>query len=493
MKKINNKGLTLIELIVSFAIVSVAIIYFYQTISTVSKLYATSRDDTNEYANSTYVLRLVDAYCNQSSNKFICGDDINKAKKFCKKLNNECNITDGGSVDLNNYSYTKLLIELNDKKYNYLARKTPIMTYVITYNYNGKAKVVTYTSDNNNKYYKPTNNVSYEVVKTNNSANEKGTIYKVSLEKWIDQYGNTYNFNDNIIFDINDFDENNYKKSITLRSTVSKTSIFEYDGSYEVIDDNDNNWRIKFKTSGMLKLKDNIEIDAFAVGGGGGGGTGYLSYMTGGGGGGGGYTSTINNVTLSNGVNYDIVIGNGGNSGQDGEKSYIKNGSNYIINVAGGKAGMMINLTTYGVGGAGGSGGGAGGYSSDYKGGKGGQFGNAGEKRKNDNDTPGAGSGKTTCEFGLGTTSGCNSGVTNYASGGSGGAGRSFAGTYGPEIASIGSGAGAGGSNGNPGKDATANTGSGGGGGSYTINPSSANNGGSGGSGIIIIRNKRSN
>ena len=39
MKKLNNKGLTLVELIVSFALVSVAMLYFYQTVSTVSKLY----------------------------------------------------------------------------------------------------------------------------------------------------------------------------------------------------------------------------------------------------------------------------------------------------------------------------------------------------------------------------------------------------------------------------------------------------------------------
>ena len=32
MRKINNKGVSLIELIVSFAIVGVAIIYFFQTL-----------------------------------------------------------------------------------------------------------------------------------------------------------------------------------------------------------------------------------------------------------------------------------------------------------------------------------------------------------------------------------------------------------------------------------------------------------------------------
>ena len=60
MKKLNNKGITLIELIVSFAIVSVAILYFYQTIHTVTKLYSVSRKETNKYVEVNYVYRFLD-------------------------------------------------------------------------------------------------------------------------------------------------------------------------------------------------------------------------------------------------------------------------------------------------------------------------------------------------------------------------------------------------------------------------------------------------
>ena len=49
MKKINNKGVTLVELIVSFALVGVAIIYFFQTLYTVKKVYADARLETNYY------------------------------------------------------------------------------------------------------------------------------------------------------------------------------------------------------------------------------------------------------------------------------------------------------------------------------------------------------------------------------------------------------------------------------------------------------------
>ncbi len=61
MKKINNKGITLIELIVSFAIVGVAIIYFFQTLYTVKKVYNTARNETNNYVAVNYAFRIFDA------------------------------------------------------------------------------------------------------------------------------------------------------------------------------------------------------------------------------------------------------------------------------------------------------------------------------------------------------------------------------------------------------------------------------------------------
>lgn len=67
MKKVNNKGVTLIELVVSFAIVAVAIIYFYQTLYTVRRLFTTSQKETQTYVDKTYALRLAEAYCNSTS------------------------------------------------------------------------------------------------------------------------------------------------------------------------------------------------------------------------------------------------------------------------------------------------------------------------------------------------------------------------------------------------------------------------------------------
>ncbi len=68
MKKLNNKGVTLIELIVSFMLVSVAIIYFFQTLYTVKDVYSTARRETNEFVIKDYALRIVDAYYEKVEN-----------------------------------------------------------------------------------------------------------------------------------------------------------------------------------------------------------------------------------------------------------------------------------------------------------------------------------------------------------------------------------------------------------------------------------------
>ncbi|MBQ9014082.1 MAG: hypothetical protein IJ094_11140 [Bacilli bacterium] len=62
--KINKKGITLVELIVSFTLVSVAVIYFYQTLYTVKKIYVDARDNTNSFVEKSYKFKL--AYNNEA-------------------------------------------------------------------------------------------------------------------------------------------------------------------------------------------------------------------------------------------------------------------------------------------------------------------------------------------------------------------------------------------------------------------------------------------
>lgn len=71
MKKLNNKGVTLVELIVSFAIVGVAIIYFFQTLYTVKVIYSDARKETQKFVDKDYALRIADAYIEEKGNTSI--------------------------------------------------------------------------------------------------------------------------------------------------------------------------------------------------------------------------------------------------------------------------------------------------------------------------------------------------------------------------------------------------------------------------------------
>lgn len=83
MKKINKKGMTLIELVVSFAIIGVAIIYFFQTLYTVKKIYTSARDETNNYINVAYDFKIL----NQD---FSLKEKEYKTTDYCKEYNLSC-------------------------------------------------------------------------------------------------------------------------------------------------------------------------------------------------------------------------------------------------------------------------------------------------------------------------------------------------------------------------------------------------------------------
>ena len=74
MKKLNRKGVTLVELIVSFAIVGVAIIYFFQTLTTVNKLYYKAREETNKFVDKDYALRIANAWADAKTSEDILGE-----------------------------------------------------------------------------------------------------------------------------------------------------------------------------------------------------------------------------------------------------------------------------------------------------------------------------------------------------------------------------------------------------------------------------------
>ena len=214
------------------------------------------------------------------------------------------------------------------------------------------------------------------------------------------------------------------------------------DGTYQVRDDGDGNWRIKFLSSGTFTPLRDMVIDVFLVGAGG-GGCRSVFY---GNGGGGGYTKTVKSIVLTANTAYSIVIGAGGSAYVDKDNPGTSGGdtSAFSETAAGGAPATASN------GGAGGSGGGS--YDSNssvgYDGGSDGS--------KGGGKNGGSGQGTTTREFG-------EANGDLYAGGGGG--------HYSGSLGVGGSGGG-----GNAKESGVANTGGG------------AGSGGEGGSGIVIIR-----
>ena len=250
-----------------------------------------------------------------------------------------------------------------------------------------------------------------------------------------------------------------YSVSIPL-NTIPE---FTYTGDYEIVNDSDepitvsqDNWKIRFLTSGTLTFT-NLNgadggIDVFLVGGGGSGAGGGSNSDAGGyvqgAGAGGGYTKTTKNVAVEVDTEYPITIGSGG----IGHAAYRTNGKSGGTTSAFGQSalgGSGGNANCHG--GNGGSGGGAAGFGSNDSGAAGGMDGSNGGSV--DSKPGGKGQGTTTREFG-------EENGKLYASGGNG--------YESPPTA----------------RDA--NSGNGGHGNGYGENKD-----GAGGSGIAIIRNAR--
>lgn len=236
---------------------------------------------------------------------------------------------------------------------------------------------------------------------------------------------------------------------------------------YLVVDDGNENWRIKFLTSGTFTPLVNMEIDTFLVGG---GGSGLASNCGSSAGGGGGNTLTESGMALVKNRSYQITIGSGGASAAAG--SYSSNpGSDTIafgFTAAHGTGGFISQPSS--CGGAGGSNGGGSSHPDAASNGQTVDNGSA--------CSASLGQNATTCEFGQGTLAdGCNEGVTMY-SGGGGGAYSGLGGSGGGANVNV---------------SAAANTGGGGGGGTWNGSSCGTNihASGAGGSGIVIIRNTR--
>lgn len=129
MKKLNNKGMTLVELIVSFAIVTVAVVYFSQSLITTSKLFKNTKEETDAYVEEVYTYRLLEEMFKEYSQNNQLG--IEQAGWFLGFMNFNvyCNIDINGKtgqevrykvhkidnliIDFNKLSLTKSCDELD--------------------------------------------------------------------------------------------------------------------------------------------------------------------------------------------------------------------------------------------------------------------------------------------------------------------------------------------------------------------------------------------
>lgn len=277
---------------------------------------------------------------------------------------------------------------------------------------------------------------------------------------------------------------NNYK--CNYNGTDSTNGLyFTYTGYCKLINDVGNSWKLTFTSNGELKLYQDIDIDAFLVGGGG-GGAGNNS----GAGGHGGESVTNLDITLTKDNTYNVVIGEGGTGGSAAGKG--KNGNNttaFGITAHGGIGGGNAN-DLYGS---------AGGKASTYtncKPANGKSYGIGGQYK--------GGNTQTTCEFNEAIFGSDNSvtGCIGLAYGAGGGAkciddspstSHCGNGNCGSKGGVYGGGDGGGGTDGTHhwGFAAIPNTGGGGGGG--TRSKGNEGSGGNGGKGVVIIRNTRTN
>ncbi len=101
MNKLNKKGVTLVELIVSFALVAVAVAYFFQTLYTVKKIYSKATKQSQEFVDKTYALRIADAYIDKngcSNISTICNTYFNKTYFDCNSKETKAEPNNGMCV-----------------------------------------------------------------------------------------------------------------------------------------------------------------------------------------------------------------------------------------------------------------------------------------------------------------------------------------------------------------------------------------------------------
>lgn len=255
MKKLNKKGVTLIELIVSFAIVSVALIYFYQTIVDLHRMYKNSNKATDEFVNKDYALRVLDAWATKSSLSTI------NASNICTNYNMACDdkkteyVNDGEFkkitlTDSSNkvlavyYKYEKTLVDLK------LESAGALDEYGNVNNYDKMLETLKEDDDD-----KVTVNFDNGIIK-----------YEIADENGTERYTktNTNTIKEIIERDTKEKTEVNINNKVqelvgteyTVKESVEEIKTGVYASVYNIVDKNGTT-----KTTNIYKINDLIKID----------------------------------------------------------------------------------------------------------------------------------------------------------------------------------------------------------------------------------------
>lgn len=509
----NNKGLTLVELIVSVALISIVIVFLFQLL--IELRYQTLNDTTKiEYkVASTLITKKIQSTLMEEQIEIINAcDGTNTCLKitFSSGSYLEIKVTDENKVlsvvkkDSGDSTISEDIRQIPEKDETGYLGEFDSLTYTTSvfdpvnssydYKYDSLLKLEINMTDSLNNtypikvYYPYVGGGDFSSASYTLSVILGGGTWNGTSPQELST-GNAVTINNptksgyvfigwTVLGDDSSINGTTFtmgtEDTFITANWLSYANMYTYTGSSTVIDDGNDNWRIKFLTSGTFTPLFNGTIDIFVVGGGGGGG-GRNPAEGAGGGGGGGYTGTWTEIALVANQTYPVVVGNGGSGGSGAVVGGTGGTSSFntIYSKAGGGGGSATANYTWSqnAGGAGGSGGGTSGHydgGPQIAGGTGGSDGSSG--------IPGAsGQGTTTREFG--ETSGYI-----YAGGGGGAAERAD-GTRGPGGIN---GGGYGGGSITVAASGTTNTGGGGGG---APDAAAGQNGGNGGSGIVIIRN----
>lgn len=192
MKKLNKKGVTLIELIVSFAIVSIAMIYFYQTIVDLHRMYKNSNKATDEFVNKDYALRVLDAWATKPGNdlSLLPSDFCTTYSLFCNNVTTStesyyktATLTDG-KISVIYYKANKTLYQINIESMGIFDSDGNIKNYTTlteAMNSLNASDKLSVTFDNENKItYKITNSSGTELYSKTNSKSINKVINDLS-------------------------------------------------------------------------------------------------------------------------------------------------------------------------------------------------------------------------------------------------------------------------------------------------------------------------